>query len=122
MKDNFAETVGITKTRVLREYEKIAFASIAHLHNTWIELKDFAALTDDQKACIKSIQSKRQKIADTDIETEWVKVELHSKEAALKGIREMCGFDAPIKMEHAGSFLSFLMKTNTVENDTGKSD
>jgi phage terminase small subunit len=99
MKDNLAETAGISAMMVLNEYRKIAFSSIAHLHNTWVELKDFNALTDDQKACVKSIQTKKQKIGDTDIEMEFVKIELHSKEAALKGIREMCGFDAPEKME-----------------------
>ena len=102
MKDNLAEAAGITKMRVIKEYEKIAFSSIAHLHNTWIELKEFQALTDDQKASIKSIQTKKQKIGDTDIETEFVKIELHNKEAALKGIREMCGFDAPSRTELTG--------------------
>ena len=99
MKDNLAEIAGITRLRVLREYEKIAFSSIAHLHNSWIELKDFERLTDEQKGCIKTIQTKKQKVGDMDIETEFVKIELHSKDAALKGIREMCGFDAPSRMD-----------------------
>jgi len=99
VKDNLAEVAGITRLRVLREYEKIAFSSIAHLHNSWIELKDFELLTDEQKGCIKTIQTKKQKVGDMDIETEFVKIELHSKDAALKGIREMCGFDAPSRMD-----------------------
>lgn len=99
MKKNLAETAGITRLRVLKEYEKVAFSSIANLHNSWIELKDFEALTEEQRACIKSIQYKKQKIGDTGIETEFVKIELHNKDAALKGIREMCGFDAPTKVD-----------------------
>ena len=117
MKDNLAEIAGITRLRVLREYEKIAFSSIAHLHNTWIDLKDFEKLTDEQKGCIKTIQTKKQKVGDTDIETEFVKIELYSKDAALKGIREMCGFDAPSKMDVTtnGKELQTLIQVEVID-------
>jgi len=63
LQDNLAETAGITKLRILQEHQKIAFNSIASLHNTWIKRKDFESLTEDQKAIIAEI--------DTKVKTEW---------------------------------------------------
>ena len=37
---NLAETAGVSALRIVLEHEKIAFASIASLHNTWVELKE----------------------------------------------------------------------------------
>ena len=45
----------ITKEKLLGELGNIAFSSIAHLHNTWIERKEFESLTDKEKSAIKSI-------------------------------------------------------------------
>ena len=58
MKDNLAETAGITALMIASEHAKIAFSSIAHLHNTWISLKEFETLTEDQKTCIQEISTK----------------------------------------------------------------
>ena len=68
MRANMAETAGISALRVIKEHEKIAFSSIAHLYNTWIERVEFEKLTDDQKACIKSISTKilKRKIGTSD--------------------------------------------------------
>ena len=102
---DLAKTSGISALRVLKEHEKIAFSSIAHLHNTWIERKDFELLTDEQKTCIKSITTKIQKknIGTNDepeiVDVEFVKVELYDKQKSLEAINKMLGFDAPIKQE-----------------------
>jgi len=40
---------------VMEEHKKLAFSSIANLHNTWITRKEFEELTEDQKACISEI-------------------------------------------------------------------
>ena len=96
---------GISKTKQIQELNKIAYSSIAHLHNTWIELKEFESLTNDQKASIESIDTKtevRQNITDEDIENievNWVKIKLHSKQAAIAEINKMMGYHEPEKLD-----------------------
>lgn len=58
MQNNLAETAQISALSVLKEHQKIAYSSIAHMHQTWIERTDFELLTDDQKACVESISTK----------------------------------------------------------------
>ena len=108
LKDNLSETAGISALRVLKEHEKIAFSSIAHLHNTWVERADFERLTDDQKACIKNISTKivKRNVGTGDepdiVDVEYVKIELYDKQKSLDSINAMLGFDAPIKTELTG--------------------
>jgi phage terminase small subunit len=101
--DNLAETAGISRLRVLNEHMKMAFSSIANLHNTWIKRKDFETLTDDQKACIAEIDTKirveYQYNSESDerepISVEYVRIKLYDKQKALDSISKMLGFDAP---------------------------
>jgi phage terminase small subunit len=108
LKDHLAETAGISALRVLKEHEKIAFSSIAHLHNTWLERADFEKLTEDQKACIKNISTKIMKRdigtrEEPDIvDVEYVKIELYDKQKSLDSINAMLGFDAPVRTELTG--------------------
>ena len=105
MKDNLAETAGITATMIAAEYAKIAFNSIAHLHNTWIELKEFNQLTDDQKACIQEISTKVMKVKTYDGVTndvEYVRIKLYDKQRALDSLTNLLGFNAPVKKEITG--------------------
>ena len=109
---NIEEATGVTKIKVLKEYCKLAFSSIADLHNTWISRKEFDELTPDQKACIQEIDSKVIKkpakaVYDSDGNltnpgemkyTAFVKVKLYSKTKALDGIRELMGYDAPTQI------------------------
>ena len=94
----------ITKERVLEELGKIGFSSIAHLHNTWIERKEFEKITDDQKACIKSISTKvmKKNIGTNElpdiVNVELVKIELYDKVRALEVINNMMGFERPGEM------------------------
>ena len=109
MQDNLAETAGVGKLRVLNEHLKIAYSSIAHLHNTWIELRTFEDLTDDQKACIEEISTKTQhktvwnysedegKKIPEDYTVEYVKIKLYDKQKSLDAINKMLGYDAPIR-------------------------
>lgn len=109
MQDKLAETAGISALRVLREHEKLAFSSIAHLHNTWIERTDFEVLTKDQKDSIKSISTKilKKNIGTSDdpeiVDVEYVKIELYDKQKSLDSISKMLGFDAPVKTEVTGA-------------------
>jgi phage terminase small subunit len=111
MQDNLAQTAGISRLKVLLEHQKLAFSSIAHLHNTWIERKEFELLTDIQKECIQEIDTKTQhktvweynedteKKDPVDYTVEYVKIKLYDKQKALDSISKMLGFDAPLKTE-----------------------
>jgi hypothetical protein len=96
---------GISFTKVADEHIKIAFSSIAHLHDTWITRKEFENLTNEQKACIKSIESSSEEkniggnnvINQKFITVETVKIILYDKLKALELLSKMFGYDAPIK-------------------------
>ena len=107
LQDNLAETAGLSRLKVLNEHMKLAFSSIADLHNTWIKRKDFESLTDDQKACIAEIDTKVKTEWEYDPDTkerepisvEYVRIKLFDKQKALDAITKMLGFDAPTKIE-----------------------
>lgn len=107
MQENLAETAGIGRLKLINEHVKIAFSSIAHLHDTWIKRKDFELLTEDQKSCIAEIDTKirteYEYNPDTEkkepIRVEYVRIKLYDKQKALDSISKMLGYDAPIKMQ-----------------------
>jgi phage terminase small subunit len=106
---------GLSKSKVLAEWQKIAFSSIADLHNTWIELKEFNKLTDDQKAAIESIDTKTVKRTimqgeePLDEVVEYVKIKLYSKKDALENITKMLGYNEPDKLDiNGGTVVAFL--------------
>jgi len=123
MQDNLAETAGISRLRVLSEHMKLAFNSIAHLHNTWIERKEFEELTEDQKTCISEIDTKIKTEYEYDpeseskkpISVEYVKIKLYDKQKALDSISKMLGFDAPSKTEITGKDGSPIITTITTK-------
>jgi len=105
LQSNIEELAGISRLMVLKEHQKLAFSSIAHLHETWIDRKEFEKLTPDQKACIAEIQTQIRKISvvregepEQDIETEFVKLKLYDKQKSLDSISKMLGYDAPKKI------------------------
>lgn len=89
----------------MEELGKIGFSTIAHFHNTWIERKDFEKITDDQKACIKSISTKimKKNVGTSDnpetVDVEMVKIELYDKVRALEVINKMMGYERPGEMK-----------------------
>jgi phage terminase small subunit len=105
MKDNLAETAGISALKIINEHQKIAFSSVSEMYNDWFEMSEFNKLTADQKACIKSISTKvlKKNIGTKDvpdiIDVEYVKIELYDKQKSLDSINAMCGFNAPIRQE-----------------------
>ena len=117
MQDNLAETAQLSALKVLKEHEKIAYSSIAHMHQTWIERKDFEELTDDQKACIKSISTKilKKNIGTKEdpeiVDVEYVKIELYDKQKALDAINQMLGYNAPTKSEVLSNMTISTPKT-----------
>jgi len=109
---------GISRMRVIKEWEKIAFASIAHLHNTWVELKEFDKLTPQQKEVIESIETKTVKRGThegDDVQVEYVKLKLYSKEKALENIAKMLGYNAPDKMDVTSGGEKIIMPVIKIE-------
>lgn len=109
LKSDLEKTCNINKARNLIELGKIAYSSIAYLHNTWIDRKDFESLTEDQKSAIESIDTKTETKVynrggedETDVEVKYVKIKLYSKSDAIKTINEMMGYKAADKIEHSG--------------------
>ena len=99
---------GISRLMVVNEFRKIGFSSIANLHNTWIERKEFEQLTSEQKEAIQEIETKviKQKnyaestqgnIVFDDVE--YVKIKLFDKNKALENISKMLGYNEPEKSE-----------------------
>lgn len=131
VREHIEENLGINREKVIREHMKLAFNSIAHLHNTWIERKDFEELSDDQKECIAEISTQTRHAAGVDqngeiidVEVDFVKIKLFDKQKALDSISKIMGYDAPIKQEFTGmapSVVQFL-KVETSPNDVSFSE
>ena len=99
------KTAGISRLRIIQELEKIAFTSIASLHNTWITRKEFEELTEEQKAAIQEIttQTRMEKNpieGGMPIQVDYVKVKLYDKMKAVDTINKMLGYNAPEKIEN----------------------
>jgi len=105
IKNNIEQEAGISKLMVVNELKKIVFTSIAYMHNTWIERKEFDELTDEQKASIESIESKIQKKYNGDkddpqiVDVEYVKIKLFSKVHATEQLNKMLGYNLPEKVD-----------------------
>jgi len=103
IKNDFEKEAGLSKLKVLLEQTKIAFSSIAHLHETWIKRKEFDKLTDEQKSCIAEIttQLRANRNAEGEIEeNEYVKVKLYDKQKSLESISKMMGYNEAEKINH----------------------
>lgn len=105
LKNHLAEAAGISALQVIREHQKIAFSDATRIRNGWMSLKEFENLTDDEKACIKSIETKQTKRTTPmgeEVIDEQVKITCYDKQKALDSIVNMLGYNAPEKHEHAG--------------------
>jgi hypothetical protein len=109
LKLDIEDITGVSKIKNISELSKIAYSSIAHLHNTWIELKEFEVLSDEQKAAIESIETKHEtkqifnieKEEKEDIHVNYVKIKLYSKLNAIDQINKMMGYNEPEKHDHS---------------------
>ncbi|MBT6754231.1 terminase small subunit [bacterium] len=102
IRHNYEEESGVSKLRNLKELAKIAYSSIAELHDTWISLKEFEALTEDQRAAIESIESKTEKRREGEefVTVKFVKLKLFAKNPAIDLINKMMGYNEAEKIEH----------------------
>lgn len=99
LNENIEEVTGVSRTWVMEQHLKIARGSIAHLHNTWIDRKDFEALTNDEKECIQEITTQtRTEYAETEdgevaVSVDYVKIKLYDKQKSLDAITRLMGYD-----------------------------
>lgn len=107
MKDNLAETAGISALMILQEHMKIAQASQGQVRDGWMKLKDFEELDEDVKASIQEVTTKEVKKqaqkgqkAETEI---YVRIKMYDKQKSLQEIANMLGFNAPKKQELTGA-------------------
>ena len=106
LKIHLAEAAGITALQIIREHQKIAFSDATRIRNGWMSLKEFESLTDDEKACIRSVETKQTKrttpMGDEVID-EQVKITCYDKQKALDSIVSMLGYNAPEKIANTDS-------------------
>lgn len=126
LKSHLAEAAGISALRIIREHEKIAFSDATRLRNGWMTLKEFESLTPEERACIKSVETRTRKIVGENGETvleEQVKVTLYDKQKALDSISEMLGYNAPVKTETSVSVTGtrpVIVFDDTVDPEDGE--
>ena len=104
LKENFEELMSnfnVTKQRTALEVSKLCYSGIAHLHNTWITLKEFEELTEDQKLCIQEIDTKveRKVFNEEAYEIKYVKIKLYDKLKAVEILNKIMGWNAAEKLE-----------------------
>ena len=101
LKSHLAEAAGISALQIIREHQKIAFSDATRIRNGWMSLKDFEALTEEEKACIKSVETKQTKRVTPmgeEVIDEQVKITCYDKQKALDSIVNMLGYNAPEKL------------------------
>lgn len=99
---------GISRLKLITEHQKIAFSSIAHLHDTWLTRKEFNQLTEDQKSAIEEISTKQTTEKDAygnPVSYEYIKIKLYSKQKSLDSLVKMLGHEAAQKHEHTVTTL-----------------
>lgn len=105
LKDHLAEAAGISALQIIREHQKIAFSDATKIRTGWMSLKDFDALTPEERACIKSVETKQTKRVTPmgdDVIDEVVKITCYDKQKALDSIVNMLGYNAPERKEVTG--------------------
>ena len=107
IKDDYEMLCGVSKAKQVREYSKIAYSSIIHLHNTWIKLEELEELKKTNPEILDAIESTESKTENRIIDKEnvsivYIKIKLHSKIAALQRIDKLMDYEAAEKIEHSG--------------------
>jgi phage terminase small subunit len=97
--------IGISKEKIGLAFLEMTDATMASYHNTWMSKKDFEALTPAQKACISEIETRDRTIhlpGGKKIHEQEIKFKVYSRADALKELKKMYGYDAPVKQELTG--------------------
>lgn len=107
MKDNLAETAGVSALMIVKEHLKIALSSQGQLRDGWMKLKEFEELDEEAKACIQEVTTKQvkkhvKKGQPPETET-YVRIKLYDKQKSMEALANMLGFNAPTKQELTGA-------------------
>ena len=97
LKDNIAETVGISKIGLLNELKALATSDISDIYEGWFDLKELERLKEENPEvakAIKSIQTKEDLVGGNQI-----KIEMHDKSKAIADIFKAMGWNTPEKIE-----------------------
>jgi phage terminase small subunit len=98
LQNKTAKKLEITHEMLTAEWAKMAFSNITHLHNTWIELKEFEQLKKDNPDILSCIQEINTKIEKRDIgdqtfaKIEYVRLKLYDKQRALENLGKNIGY------------------------------
>lgn len=121
IQSHIAETSGIAVLRIISELGRIAFSDATRIRKDWMTLKDFEVLTEDEKACIQSIETKERKCQALDgnevIET-YCKVRMYDKQKALDSLTQILGYNQPRKMQ--GELRLSGLRIEVQDEDTAK--
>ena len=115
LKENIEEITGVSKMRVIEELSKIAFSNLSRFHDTWIKRKELGELSEEDKACIESIETRvRTSLYG---EEEEVKIKLYSKLKALNELKDIMGYKgvAKVDLTSAGEKIQDLSSLSTEE-------
>lgn len=98
LKSRVSQKLEITHEMLTREWAKMAFNSIAHLHNTWMERKSFEEIKEKNPGVLDAIQeiqtqNKVMRGLDGELqEVEFVKIKMYSKQNALENLGKHIGY------------------------------
>lgn len=98
IKTDYEKICKVSKAKQIHTLTKIAYSSMIHYHNSWIELKDFENLTEEQQDAIESTETKTI-YTETGTEIVVVKIKLYDKLRAIESINKMMGYNEPEKHE-----------------------
>lgn len=105
MRDRMEEVCCISKARQLHEYSKIAYSSLANLHDSWITRIDFNTLLENNPDALDAIESidtkiiKKYDLAEGAQDVEYVKIKLYDKVKALERIDTLMQYNKPVQVE-----------------------
>lgn len=105
LQDKTSKKLEITHEMLTAEWAKMAFSSISHLHNSWIELTDFEHLKETNPNildCIQEINYKTETAYKHNqnldkkeaININYVKLKLYDKQKALENLGKRIGYYA----------------------------
>lgn len=121
LQSKVSDKLEITHEMLTKEWAKMAFSSISHLHNTWIEKKEFEEIKEnnpDVLDCIQEISSKVEKrqIGEQEFgKVEFVKLKLYDKQKALENLGKHIGYYAEDN-EQKKPTISIDLESESTEN------
>lgn len=125
IKTDYERLCGVSKARQMAEYTKIAYSTLANIHNNWISLKEWETLKRDNPEALAAIESIDTKTIKTingykePIEIEYIRIKLHDKIKALEKIDILMGYNQPVKVE-VDADINHAMKLEGMSPDEMK--